>query len=152
MTMNQNYSDSVVKGNYPHDLLVPLDDSFVDERGEIVNLLLSPITSMARISSKARTVRANHYHKTDWHYSYIESGEILYFERPIGSVDIPEPHVFKTGTMFFTKPNVEHAMLFSTDTIFYTFAKNERSHNSHESDVIRVSFITLELIEKYLKK
>ena len=150
MTKNQEYSNAVSKGDFPAEFLVPLDDSFKDERGEIVNLLLTPITSVARITSKAGTVRANHWHKTDWHYAFVESGEILYFERGIGDIEVPEPHIYKPGTMFFTRPNVEHAMLFSKDTVFYTFAKNERSHDMHESDVVRVPFITPNLIKKYI--
>ena len=150
MTKNKKYSDAVSKGDFPSDFLVPLDDSFKDERGEIINLLLTPITSVARIASKAGTVRANHFHKTDWHYSFVESGEILYFERPVGGSVVPAPNIYKPGDMFFTRPNVEHAMLFSQATVFYTFAKNERSHDMHESDVVRVPFITPDLIKKYI--
>jgi quercetin dioxygenase-like cupin family protein len=150
MTKNQEYSNSVSKGNFPVEFLVPLDDSFKDERGEIVNLLLTSITSVARITSKAGTVRANHWHKTDWHYAFVESGEILYFERPVGDTVVPAPQLYKAGEMFFTRPNVEHAMLFTKDTVFFTFAKNERSHDAHESDLVRVPFITSDLIKKYL--
>jgi quercetin dioxygenase-like cupin family protein len=150
MTKNQEYSNAVSCGNFPAEFLVPLDDSFIDNRGEIVNLLLTSITSVARITSKAGTVRANHFHKTDWHYAYVESGEILYFERPIGDSQVPAPHIYSPGEMFFTRPNVEHAMLFSKDTVFFTFAKNERSHDTHEADLVRVPFITPDLIQKYM--
>ena len=149
MTQNQKYTNLVNEEKYPTSSLVPLDDSFNDERGQILNVLLTPITSVAKITSKAGTVRANHYHKTDWHYSFVESGEILYFERPVGEVAIPEPIKYKPGEMFFTRPNIEHAMLFNMDTVFFTFAKNIRSHNDHELDVIRVEFITQEMISKF---
>lgn len=150
MTNNQHYAQSVDRGDFPSEVAVPLDDFFRDDRGEIMNILLTPITSVARISSKARTVRANHYHKTDWHYAFVESGQILYFEREIGVTEIPEPKVFNPGEMFFTRPNVEHAMLFSQDSVFYTFAKNVRSHDNHESDLQRVSFVTPEVIARYM--
>lgn len=135
---------------YPSSTLVPLNTPFEDNRGYIQNLLLSPITSVARITSKRGTVRANHYHLTDWHYAFVEAGEILYFERPIDSSTIPDPIKVRPGTMFFTPPNVEHAMLFIEDTVFFTFAKNIRSHESHESDLVRVEFITHEIAEKFL--
>ena len=150
MTNNLNYTQLVDKSQFPSDAVVPLDDFFKDERGEIINLLLTPITSVARITSKAGSVRANHYHKTDWHYAFVESGKILYFERDIGAVDVPEPKIFKSGQMFFTRPNVEHAMLFTEDSIFYTFAKNIRSRDNHESDLERVSFVTPEVIALYI--
>jgi hypothetical protein len=147
---NQSYTTAVEKKQYPTSVFVPLDDNFMDSRGCIENLILSPITSVARISSNRGSIRANHYHLTDWHYSFLESGEILYFEREVGSTLIPEPIKISSGSMFFTRPNVEHAMLFTTDSIFFTFARNIRSHDSHESDLVRVSFITDSIAESFL--
>jgi hypothetical protein len=34
--------------------------------------------------------------------------------------------------------------------VFFTFAKNERSHDTHEADLVRVPFITPDLIQKYM--
>lgn len=150
IVMNQAYTTAVEQGDYPSSIFVPLDDNFKDTRGCIENLILSPITSVARISSNRGSIRANHYHLTDWHYSFLESGEILYFEREIGSTTIPQPLKILPGSMFFTRPNVEHAMLFTADSIFFTFAKNIRSHESHESDLVRVSFITDKIAESFL--
>jgi hypothetical protein len=149
-TKNQEFTNSVNIGKFPDNTFVPLDDRFTDNRGEIQNLILSQITSIARITSKRGTVRANHYHLTDWHYSYVEAGEIYYFERSVGSGIIPEPKVIKAGMMFFTPPSMEHAMLFTKDTVFFTFAKNIRSHDSHESDLIRVPFINQEIADTFL--
>jgi dTDP-4-dehydrorhamnose 3,5-epimerase-like enzyme len=149
-TQNQRYTDQVRLENYTLPSNVPLDDIFRDERGEIQNLILNPITSVARISSKRGSIRANHYHKTDWHYAFIESGSILYFERKVGEQSIPKPVLFSKGQMFFTGPNVEHAMLFTEDTVFYTFARNVRSHLSHESDLVRVNMITAEIATHFL--
>ncbi len=149
-TLSNNCIQQVDQGSYPSSTLVPLNKPFADNRGCIQNLLLSPITSVARITSARGTVRANHYHLTDWHYAFVEAGEILYFERPIDSSTIPDPIKVRPGTMFFTPPNVEHAMLFIEDTVFYTFAKNIRSHESHESDLVRVEFITPEIAERFL--
>jgi quercetin dioxygenase-like cupin family protein len=149
-TENQLFADKVAKGHFPEAPIVPLDDIFKDTRGTINNLLLSPVTSIARISSKKGTVRANHYHLTDWHYAFVESGEIYYFEREVGSQIVPDPQPMRAGMMFFTPPNVEHAMLFTQDTIFFTFAKNIRSHVSHESDLVRVSFITEDIAQRFL--
>ncbi len=152
--MNNTLSNSCIQEfeqrSCSSSTLVPLNTPFEDNRGCIQNLLLSPITSVARITSRRGTVRANHYHLTDWHYAFVEAGEILYFERPIDSSTIPDPIRVRSGTMFFTPPNVEHAMLFIEDTVFYTFAKNIRSHESHESDLVRVEFITPAIVEKYL--
>ena len=47
-------------------------EPFVDERGEILNLLDVSVTSIAVITSKKGAVRANHYHKTDYHYCWLQ--------------------------------------------------------------------------------
>ncbi len=143
-TPHEIYTDNVDQGSWPNVTEVPLGSAFVDERGVIQNLLLKPMTSLALIRSARGSVRANHYHKTDWHYAYVLSGSILYFERDIGSSDVPDPVVFRPGQMFFTPPMKEHAMVFAEDTLFLTMAKNERSHDNHEADLERVLFISPE--------
>lgn len=151
MSKNHDYTSAVNAGAFPDDPKVPLDDYYADQRGIIQNVILSPITSVARIRSVRGSVRANHYHLTDWHYALVESGRVLYFEREIGATDIPEPKRYGPGEMFFTPPMKEHTMLFTEDSVIYTFARNVRSHESHESDLVRVEFITPEIAAEYLK-
>lgn len=141
METNDSYTSKVESGDWPGDSSVPLDAPFVDARGTIQNLILKPCTSVAVIHSSARTLRANHYHRTDWHYAYVVSGEVLYFERPVGSAEAPKPRRFGPGKMFFTPPMVEHCMAFPVETVIVTMAKNVRSHESHESDVVRVNLV-----------
>lgn len=148
---NSEYTDLVDDGQFPTETEVPLDPPFRDERGTIQNLVLKPITSVAIIHSRKGSIRANHVHATDFHYSHIVSGAILYFEREIGSKEIPEPQKFTAGQMFFTPPGKEHSMLFAEDTVFITMARNVRSHTNHESDLTRVEFITPEIAETILK-
>lgn len=148
---NTEYTARIEAGNFdglPTE--VPIHADFVDDRGIISNLLLSPITSVAVIDSDKRAVRANHYHKTDWHYAYVVRGRVLYFDRAVGSTEVPEPMTFGAGQMFFTPPNREHAMLFAEDTTIFTFAKNVRSHENHEADLVRVEFVTPEIADRYV--
>ena len=51
------------------------------------------------IDSKKGTLRANHYHKTDWHYCYVISGSIEYYHRPTGSDQEPECVVARAGDL-----------------------------------------------------
>jgi hypothetical protein len=148
---NLTYTARVDKGDWPDDPSVPLDAAFEDDRGLIQNLVLRPVTSTTVITSRAGTTRANHYHKTDWHYSYVVSGRILYFERPVGSTVIPTPLTFSAGSLFFTPPLKEHCMVFVEPTVFFTMAKNVRSHESHEDDVVRVQFITPDLLREVMR-
>jgi uncharacterized RmlC-like cupin family protein len=83
-------------------------------------------------------VRANHYHRTDWHYCYPLSGSIEYFHRPHGSSDKPEKVLVKAGELFFTPPMVDHAMVFPEDTVFLTWGRNSRAQEVYEADVVRI--------------
>lgn len=143
MLTNREFSALVDKGNYPDQVAVPIDEPFVNQNGEISNLLLERFTSVALIRSVPGAIRANHYHQTDWHYSYVQAGSVWYYWRPSGSNVRPKHQRFPAGTMFFTPPLVEHAMFFPEETTFLTFAKNIRDQEHHESDVVRVPLIAV---------
>ncbi len=144
---NDEYTSAVDRGEWPSDSRVPLDAPFVNHNGSIQNLVLKNMTSVAALTSVKGAVRANHYHKTDWHYAYVASGSVAYLERPIGSDELPNPVFFVKGEMFFTPPMKEHAMVFLEDTVIVTMARNVRSHDSHEADLERVVFVTPEHAE-----
>lgn len=141
---NQEYVSAVERGEYPGHPALPTEVAFADDRGTIKNVLLTPVSSFSELRSKAGTVRANHWHRTDWHYAYVVSGKVLYFERAVGETEIPTPTVFYPGDAFFTPPNREHAMVFPIDTVIVTLARNVRNHENHEADLVRVSFISPE--------
>ena len=56
---------------WPSEPLVNLKSPFVDKRGSIQPLVDLIMKSAVMIESKAGSLRANHYHKTDWHYCYV---------------------------------------------------------------------------------
>ncbi len=137
---NREITEAIDKGYYPVEKIIPLDAPFIDKRGVIQNLLLIPINSVAIITSKAGTVRSNHYHKTDWHYLYIISGSMNYYERDVeGSGDV-DPLLVTAGQMVFTPPMQVHKTEFLEDTVMVSFAKNIRDHEHHEQDLVRVEF------------
>ena len=119
--------------------IIKPEDGFVDERGSIVPLADEPMKSAVLISSVKGTVRANHYHKTDWHYCYLLKGAIDYYHRPVGSQQAPDIVKIKPGQNFFTPPMVEHAMVFTEDSEFICLGKNSRCQESYEADVVRVN-------------
>ena len=126
------------KASFPTEVSVPLPPPFADARGSIQPLVDVTMESCVLISSRKGTVRANHYHRTDWHYCYVLSGSIEYYHRPQGSEAKPEKALIGTGQMFFTGPMVEHAMVFPEDTVFLTFGRNSRQQEVYEADVVRV--------------
>lgn len=126
------------RAQWPNSVVVPVDESFKDERGEIIPLVDLPMKSAVLITSKKGTVRANHYHETDWHFCYVISGSIDYYHRPHGSESVPEKIVIGHGQQFFTPPLVDHAMVFTEDTVFLTLGRNSRRQEVYEADVRRI--------------
>ena len=129
-----SYSNKVLAGQWPSNPKVPLPDSFTDDRGIIQNLMLKSVDSVVVITSRAGTVRANHWHRTDWHYCYVISGQVIYCEKPYDKID---EYCFKAGEMFFSPPDIVHAMVFPVDTTFIVMARNVRTHDNHEHDLVR---------------
>jgi dTDP-4-dehydrorhamnose 3,5-epimerase-like enzyme len=137
-------SDLACRGSsnsWPKEVIVPLPKPFIDSRGAIQPLVDTTMRSALIITSKKGTVRANHYHKTDWHYCYVLSGSIEYYHRPQGSKTNPERIIIEKGQQFFTPPMVEHAMVFPEDTTFLTLSYNKRDQKAYEEDLVRVELV-----------
>lgn len=126
------------KAQWPKTVIVPLDLSYPDDRGEIVPLVDLDMKSAVMITSRKGSVRANHYHTTDWHFCYVVSGKIDYYHRPTGSTAKPEKVTVKAGQLFFTPPMVDHSMVFVEETTFLTLGRNSRRQEVYEADVVRI--------------
>ncbi len=126
---------------WPKHPLVNLEKPFIDLRGSIQPLVDSIMKSAVMIQSKAGSLRANHYHKTDWHYCYVISGKIEYYYKELNSDKTPELLIVEKGNMVFTPPLVEHCMKFPEDTLFLTLSRNPRDQETYELDVIRTNLI-----------
>lgn len=126
------------EASWPKSVIVDLEAPFADERGEILPLVDMDMKSCVLITSKKGTVRANHYHKTDWHFCYVLSGTIEYYHRRHGSTETAEKVVINKGQLFFTPPMVDHAMVFPEDTTFLTLGRNSRSQEVYEADIERI--------------
>jgi len=127
--------------SWPDQAIVPLETPFVDDRGAIQPLVDRMMRSAVMIESKKGALRANHYHKTDWHYCYVISGCIEYYHRPTGNEDEPEMLLVKQGQMVFTPPMIDHGMKFPEDTVFLTLSRNPRDQATYEADVVRVDML-----------
>lgn len=135
---------------------------FVDARGSIQNLFssfvetdpvgITTIGNVALIKSRRGAVRSNHWHKEDWHYLYVLSGQMLYFERAVGEKRIPVGEWVSEGRMIYTPANKEHAVLFLADSEILSLARNPQTHDEHEADVVRVPFLTREYADALLEE
>ncbi|WP_269606550.1 cupin domain-containing protein [Prochlorococcus marinus] len=127
------------KKEWPSSVIINLPEAFCDIRGSIQPLLDVDMKSSVLIISNAGSVRANHYHKTDWHYCYVLSGEIKYYYRPHGDKKLAKELIIKENQMFFTPPMVDHAMVFDKKTKFLTWSRNSRLQEFYEADVFRIA-------------
>ena len=132
------------KATWPAHGVVKLEKPFIDARGKIQPLVDMMMESAVMIESKKGSLRANHYHKTDWHYCYVISGAIDYHHRLTGSTSTPETMTIKQGEMVFTPPMIDHGMTFPEDTVFLTLSRNPRDQESYEQDVVRVDMMPTE--------
>ena len=127
---------------WPEHPRVELEEPFVDERGEIKYLVNFPMKNLSLIYSKKGSVRSNHSHFSDWHYMYTVYGEYEYHYRPYQSEEPLSIEIFKEGEMVFTRPNEEHACLFTQDTLLIVVSRNPRAdQETYENDVVRMELI-----------
>ena len=138
--MDNHFSEKE-SSTWPDEILINLEKPFVDDRGSIQPLVDQMMKSAVMIESKKGSLRANHYHKSDWHYCYVISGKIEYYHRKTGDEQNPEKIIVGEGQMIFTPPMVDHAMKFPEDTLFLTLSRNPRDQKNYEEDVVRVDMI-----------
>ena len=119
--------------------IVPVRRPFIDARGEILNVIDAPFTSAAVIRSVKGAIRANHYHKTDYHYCWLQSGGMVYYHRPAGSKARPQRWTIKPGQLVYTPPKYEHIMEFTQASVMVVLARNNRQMANYEADTVRVS-------------
>jgi quercetin dioxygenase-like cupin family protein len=137
---NKKYTQLVEQEQYPENPIVPLDDPFTNKNGIIQNLLNASVNGVAIIHSVAGSIRSNHYHQQDFHYLYVLSGSMEYYERGIDEEFTGKPLMVKTGEMVFTPPLKIHKTVFLQDTVLISMSKRNRDHSLHEEDLIRIKF------------
>lgn len=126
---------------WPRQPIVKPAAPFSDDRGEIQPLVDLPMKSGLLIRTRAGGIRANHYHKTDWHFIYVLKGQFEYHYRDVGSNAKPTMIIVTQGQLLWTPPMLEHAMLYTEETDIMVFSRNGRSQAEYEADVVRVKLI-----------
>lgn len=135
---NKDYVDAVNAGNFPYDIIVPLDKPFVDDRGIIQNVWLGNSGSITYIESVKGAVRAQHLHTIesgDFHSIFIISGSLKYTE---GKNLEAKEYIFKAGQSFFTRPGVFHTVEFLEHTKMITINGIVKNHENYEKSIERL--------------
>lgn len=115
---------------------------FTDTRGEMSHLIEGKTTfnSAVLITCKKGSVRANHYHKKDSHYSYLLKGRMNYYYKT-KETDKPKKIVLRKGDMVYTPPGEIHAMEFPVDSIFIALTTEKRDGKKYENDTVRIKIV-----------
>ena len=126
---------------FPKKTKVKLVGKFKDQRGLILNISNNLFRSCLLITSKKNSIRANHYHKKDWHYCYVIKGKIAYYHRKHGAKTKPKKIIINKGELFFTPPMIDHAMKFLSYTEFLTLGRGSRSKINYDEDTKKIDLI-----------
>jgi len=125
-------------------LTVKIKPEFVDDRGSITKLLddgKTNIKSVLLITSKAGSIRSNHYHKKDAHWIYMISGSMEYYEKPVRGRAKTKKVIVNAGDVIFTPSMAIHATKFLEDSVFIALSSKSRNQKAYEADTIRVKFL-----------
>jgi dTDP-4-dehydrorhamnose 3,5-epimerase-like enzyme len=126
---NENFVD------YP---LVSVPQEFLDDRGLIRNVADGTLGDVAVIESNSGSVRANHYHREDWHLCYLISGAMEYAWKDSLSDEKSHKKVIAPSQMIFTPAMTPHRIKFLEDSIFISISKLSRISKNYENDTFKI--------------
>ena len=129
------------KKDYLNADIIDLKDKFEDKRGFIQPLCDLNMKSASLIFTNANQWRANHYHKSDWHFIYVNKGEFEYYFRKTNTDEIINKKIIKEGQLLFTGPMIDHAMFYTKETEILVVSKNPRDQKTYEADTVRIEFM-----------
>ena len=119
--------------DYP---LIKIPQTFTDGRGTIMNIADGSLGDVAFITSLSGSIRANHFHKQDWHLTFLITGGMNYewqdtnLEKQKKNTNVTE------GQLIFTPPNTPHKMTFTQNSTFIAISRMNRSHEEYSADTI----------------
>ena len=114
-----------------------------DERGTIADIFYrATINHGCYITSAPNAVRGNHYHKLTTQYTYILSGSLDYYSKPVDSAESAKVVTAGVGDFVISEPMEIHAMKSGQGgCTFIAFASGTRGGEDYESDTTRVDSI-----------
>jgi len=113
------------------EYIVKSKNPFKDARGVIDNYdLIFPVNMANIITSKAGSIRANHYHPEQLQQVLVVSGSYVSVYKdlinPNGEI---HSHVIRAGDLAVMPPMIAHTMLFLEDCVFINLVSGNRDHD-----------------------
>jgi len=117
--------------------------TFTDDRGTITDIFYKINANHAcLITNTPGAVRGNHYHKHTIQYTYVLTGSMIYYSKPVDSDQPADEFLAKKGDFIISLPNEIHAMKATPDgCTFLAFAEGPRGGEDYETDTYRVDSI-----------
>lgn len=137
-----------------YETIIKGADLFEDVRGVISNYHLPEgINLVSTITSKAGTMRANHYHPVQEQKVLITSGKFISVYKDLLHPDSSiKHHLISAGDLIITPPMVAHTMIFLEDTVFLNLVNGNRDHDKFGEHTIPFVLVKQEEKEGYIKK
>jgi quercetin dioxygenase-like cupin family protein len=111
--------------------------SFIDGRGEIIDILKKSVVEYATIiTSRKGAVRANHYHKETFQYVYMMSGRMRVVAQMPG--EQASEVVIEAGDLIVNAPLERHAFEALEDSTMLVLTRGPRGGEDYESDTFRL--------------
>ncbi len=136
------------------EYVIKTTNPFVDNRGRIDNYELVFSVNMANtITSKAGTMRANHYHPEQLQQVLIVSGKYISVYKDL-SVPNSETksHVVQAGDLVVTPPMIAHCMIFLEDTIFINLVPGNRDHDKFGFHTVPYQLVSQDQAQAWISK
>ena len=116
--------------------------AFADERGFIANILEEPISHVAIITSKAGSIRANHYHPKQVQYVYLVSGKYEDVSKDLTLKNAKmQTRTILPGDLVITPPMVAHAMRFLEDSVLLNLTTGNRDSDKFDEHTKKYQLI-----------
>jgi len=110
-----------------NETIKKITPEFSDERGAISNILEEPVNHIAVITTKAGSVRGNHYHPEQIQYVYLVSGKYESISKDLKNEKTEtETVVVEAGSLVITPPMIAHAMRFTEDSVMLNITTDSR--------------------------
>ena len=114
----------------------------IDEKGVIANILEEHITHVAIITSKAGTIRGNHYHPNQVQYVYLISGKYEDISKDLNDKNSRvESKIVEPESLVITPPMVSHAMRFLEDSVFLNLTTGHRDSDKYQEHTKKFKLI-----------
>lgn len=109
------------------------DFKFADDRGTLIQLVHTGYSQVNVVTSKAGTLRGDHYHKRSTEAFYVISGVV---NMTLRRGDKKEKAVFQSGDFFQIEPYTVHDMFYPEDTVLVALYDIPIELENGEKDII----------------